>query len=304
MKQASAFAPCHITGIFEIFDQSGDALHIGSRGAGVTLNLGVKTTVTIKERTKHRLLITINGRKPESAHVSKHVVDTFLARYSGKIQFEIKVEHWTDAPIGSGFGTSGAAALSLSLALNKALDIGMSRVESANVAHVAEIECGTGLGTVAAETIGGFEIRTEPGAPGTARIMRLPVSDNIRIICHVFGPLSTNKYLADEDTRIRINKFGGRLIHELIEAPTIEDFMKLSREFAENVGLITERVRRVFDAADKARVICSMPMFGEAAFTAIDRDRAESISDIFRRNSSSGCTMMSEISQDGARLLP
>lgn len=303
MKQATAFAPCHITGIFEIFDQSADVLHAGSKGAGVSLDLGVRTTVTVKERVEPSLDITINGRESKCAEVSKHVVDAFLSHYLRKIKPEIRVEHWTEAPIGAGFGTSGAAALSLSLALNRALGMSMSRVEAANVAHVAEIECGTGLGTVMAETFGGFEIRTEPGAPGIGRIMRLPTPDSAMVACHVFGPLSTSKYLADQDTRIRINRLGGKLIRNLISAPTIESFMKLSRKFAENVGLITERVRQVLDAADKAGFVCSMPMFGEAAFTVIGSNRAESILEVLRRSGSSGCTCMSKINESGAQLL-
>ena len=69
--------------------------------------------------------------------------------------FEIIVEHHVEVPLGAGFGTSGAAALSLALALNEALSLGLSKIEAAQLAHVAEVECKTGLGTVIAETFGG-----------------------------------------------------------------------------------------------------------------------------------------------------
>lgn len=303
MKEAAAFAPCHITGIFQICDQSADALCIGSKGAGISLNLGAKTTVKIKKGTYYRLKVNINNHAANSAQVSKHVVNTFLSRFSEITKFEITVEHHIDAPIGAGFGTSGAAALSLALALNEALGLGMSRIEAAQLAHVAEVACKTGLGTVIAETYGGLEIRVKPGAPGIGEIKCLPVPENALVACHVFGPMSTKKFLTNPATRSRINRLGGELVNELLEAPTITNFMKLSRKFAEHVGLITQKVRDVLNAADKAGVVCSMPMFGESAFTITDEENVEGILQVFHEYGSSGQTLLSSVDHEGAQLL-
>jgi pantoate kinase len=302
MEEAAAFAPCHITGIFEIFDQSADVLSAGSRGAGVSLSLGAKTTVKVEKGLRHRLKVSINRQAADRAHVSEHVVSTFLSRLSEAFHFEITVEHQIEAPIGAGFGTSGAAALSLALALNEALGLGMSRIQCAQIAHVAEIECKTGLGTVIAETFGGLEIRIKPGAPGIGEIKHLPIPENAVVACHVFGPLSTSKYLTSPEIRSRINRFGGKLVDELVEASTIISFMRLSRQFAEHVGLITERVRNILDAADEAGVVCSMPMFGECAFTITDEDRLERIVQVFRKDGSGGHTLVSKVDHEGARL--
>ena len=302
MEQAAAFAPCHITGIFQIFDQSADLLRAGSKGAGVSLNLRAKTTVKVEKSVSHSLKVNINDQVADSAHLSGHVVSAFLSRLSEAFHYEITVEHQIEAPIGAGFGTSGAAALSLALALNEALGLGMSKIQCAQIAHVAEIECKTGLGTVIAETFGGLEIRIKPGAPGIGEIKCLPTPENAVVVCHVFGPLSTRKYLTDGETRSRINRFGGELVDELVKVPTVINFMMLSRRFAEHVGLITERVRNVLNAADKAGVICSMPMFGECAFTITDGDRLERILDVFRRNGSGGRTFVSTVDREGARL--
>ncbi len=303
MKEAAAFAPCHITGVFQIFDQAADALCIGSKGAGISLNLGAKTTVKINGGTGYRLKVNINNHAANSAQVSKHVVNTFLSRFSEITKFEITVEHHIDAPIGAGFGTSGAAALSLALALNEALGLGMSRIEAAQLAHIAEVECKTGLGTVIAETYGGLEIRVKPGAPGIGEIKCLPVPENAVVACHVFGPLSTKKFLTNPATRSRINRLGGELVNELLEAPTIINFMKLSRQFAEHVGLITQKVRDVLNAADKAGVVCSMPMFGESAFTITNEENVEGILGVFHEHGSSGQTLVSSVDHEGARLL-
>jgi pantoate kinase len=302
MKDAMAFAPCHITGVFQIFDESVDALCIGSKGAGVSLNLGAKTSVRIKKGNGYRLRVNINNHVANSAQISEHVVDAFLSRCAGAANSEITVEHQVEAPIGAGFGTSGAGALGLALALNEALGLGLSRIEAAQLAHVAEVECKTGLGTVIAETFGGLEIRVKPGAPGVGEIKCLPIPENVVVACHVFGPLSTRKFLTDRGTRSRINRFGGDLVDELLEAPTTLNFMRLSRQFAEHVGLITQNVRGVLNAADKVGVVCSMPMFGESVFTITDEENVEGILQIFQEHGSTGQTIVSKVNHGGARL--
>ena len=303
MEEAAAFAPCHITGVFQIFDQSADALRMGSKGAGVSLDLGAKTTVKIKKGSKYNLKVSINNHTAKSAQVSERVVDAFLSRFTDKTPFEISVEHHIEATVGAGFGTSGAAALSLALALNEASGLEMSRLEAAQIAHIAEVECKTGLGTIIAETFGGFEIRVKPGAPGIGEIEHFPVPDDTLVACHVFGPLSTRESLTRPETRARINRFGGELLRELVNAPTIINFMKLSRRFAEHVGLITEKVRGLLDAADKAGVVCSMPMFGESAFTVTDQNGLERILQVFRKSALTGQTIVSKVNHGGARLL-
>lgn len=303
MKEAVAFAPCHITGVFQIFDQSANALCTGSKGAGVSLKLGTKTTVKIKKGPSYRLKVNINNHTANSAKVSEQVVSTFLSRFSKRTNVEITVEHHVEAPIGAGFGTSGAAALGVALALNEALGLGMSKIEAAQVAHIAEVKCKTGLGTVIAETYGGLEIRVKPGAPGIGEIKSLPVPENAVVACHVFGPLSTRKSLTNPVTRSRINRFGGKLVDELIEAPTIVNFMRLSRQFAEHVGLITPRMRAVLNATDKAGVICSMPLFGESVFTMAEEENVDKLLKVFHEHGSSGQTIVSEVDEKGARLL-
>jgi pantoate kinase len=303
MEEATAFAPCHITGFFEIFDEPTDTLLVGSKGAGVSINLGAKTTVKIKKGSKYNLKVSINNQIVDFSRVSERVVSAFISRISNASQVEISVDHLIEAPIGAGFGTSGAVALSLALALNEALQVGMSRIEAAQVAHVAEVECRTGLGTVLAETFGGFEIRVKPGAPGIGEIKRLPILEDTLVVSHVFGPLSTKDALTDSEIRARINRFGDDLVQELIGAPTIMNFMKLSRRFAEHVGLITEKVRQILVAADKAGIICSMPMFGESAFSLIEKSQLEPLLQIFRESSQSGQDVVGTVDHSGARLL-
>ena len=281
MREASAFSPGHITGFFQICDEPEDPLLKGSRGAGVCLSKGVHTTVQLEPAAKNSLKVRINECPTDSAVVSEYVVKTMLAR--AKENYRVTVDHRVEVPIGRGMGTSGAGALSLAVALNEALGLNLSREEVGQVAHIADADCRTGLGTVIAEAYGGMEIRVKPGAPGIGEVVKIPLGGEYIVVCLPFGSLSTRTILTDEVYRKRINELGDLFVRDFLPKPTPEEFMRLSRSFAEHVGLITERVREVLKEADGAGLPCSMPMFGEAAFSLLKRGDAEDLLEIFKR---------------------
>lgn len=303
MEGAGAFAPCHITGFFQIFDEADNALDAGSKGAGISLSRGVKTHVRLKPSLKKNRRISINGVVSDSAVVSEHILNTFGSSFGEMEKLEVIVEHYVEVPLGAGFGTSGAAALSLALALNKALGTRLSKIEAAQLAHVAEVQCKTGLGTVIAETFGGAEIRVKPGAPGIGEIRHMPVPKDATITCLVFGPLSTRKILSDQKTRRRVNELGGIYVDRLVNKPSIANFMKLSRQFAEHVGLITNKVRRILNLTDHTELVCSMPMFGESVFTVTQNESLDELLRIFNKQGRGGQVIASQVDFEGARML-
>ncbi len=303
MGTARAFAPGHITGIFQIFDESSDPMRNGSKGAGVCLTSGITTFVEEAGHSGSSLQISINGEKTSLAITSKRVVDLFADRFPKLSDVSITVSHVVDLPIGSGFGTSGAGALSLALALNEAEELGLSRLGAAQIAHRAEIDCKTGLGTVIAETFGGIEIRTEPGAPEIGRITKIASIDDLVVACLAFGPLSTRDILNNSPTRRRINESSEVLIKRLVENPSIENFMKSSRSFAEQTGLITPRLRQVMEESDEAGIVCSMPMFGDAVFTVVKRGMLDTILKVFKKHERDDKIVVCDVAQRGAAVI-
>ncbi len=299
---AEAFSPCHITGFFQICDESKDPLYVGSRGSGLSIRDGVKTTVKVERGLKPSSHIWING-VPTSFEVSEHLLNTFISRFEELRKFKILVHHRVEVPIGAGLGTSGAAALGLALALNELFDLGMSRVEAAQLAHIAEVECKTGLGTVIAETYGGFEIRTRAGAPGIGEVINVPIPEDSAMFCLIFGPISTSSLLADGDVCRRINMIGGKFVDEMIENPTVNNFMRLSRNFAENVGLMSDEVRKISKIMDDDGIIVSMPMFGDGIFTVCDDELIKEIYSLLNRYCFNGKMFVSEIDFEGARII-
>jgi len=301
-SEATAFSPAHITGFFQIFDQPKNPLFKGSKGAGVSLAKGVKTIVRVKKSAKKSVEIRINGKPTETAEVSKSVADAFLSLVGAKCQ--LVVEHEIGVPIGRGLGSSGAGALSLALALNEALGLRLSRIEAAQVAHVAEVKHRTGLGTVIAETFGGMEIRVKPGAPGIGEVKPVTVDGNYVVACLPFGPVSTRKALTDPKLHRLINKYGGKLVDEFVREPQVSKFLELSRSFAESTSLTSERVSKVLADADGEGFVCSMAIFGETVFSVVRQDKAEDLLKIFRRHMQPQHNVINaQIDFKGARIL-
>ncbi|MEM2955260.1 MAG: pantoate kinase [Nitrososphaerales archaeon] len=300
--EASAFSPSHITGFFEIINEQSDLLLKGSRGAGICLSKGVKTYVKIKESFNPELKVSLNGKAFESTQLTRCVIDSFLPKNDRNYSFF--VDYDVQMPIGSGFGSSGACALSLSLALNEALGMGLSKVEAASIAHKAEIKCKTGLGTVIAETYGGFEARVKAGAPGIGEIKQIPISNDYSVACLSLGPISTKAMLSDEILRNRVNEAGKGLVDRFITEPSPENFMIFSREFSDSLSIYTNRVKKVLNELDDHGFKCSMAMIGETIFSFTKAKEAEELVKIFHKKARSKDQVIScSIDKKGARVL-
>jgi pantoate kinase len=303
MMKAKAFSPGHITGFFQICDESENPLMKGSRGAGVSVNRGVTTDVKLSRTQKTRVSIEINGEITQSAPVSEAVVSHFL-ELTPKQNFNIQVTHDVALPIGYGFGVSGAAALSLSLALSKALDLNLTRAEIAQIAHVVEVKLKTGLGTVIAENVGGIEIRVAAGGPDIGRVEILSTSGEYVVVCLPFGPISTAQNLKDQKIRQRINERGELLTEALRSHPTVANFLLYSRNFAEYIGIITNRINSVLEATDKAGFTCSTAIFGENVFSLVFPDQVQELCAIFNRfKIPDHDVLVMNVDCEGARLL-
>ncbi len=216
--------------------------------------------------------------------------------------FVLDVRHEISVPVGYGLGCSGAVALSLAYALNDALGAGMTREELGGIAHAAEIECRTGLGDVLASYHGGFEVRTKPGAPGVGRVETIPAGDvTVLVLC--MAPISTSKFIAERLPHI--NGLGGRMIGRLRRSKDYEHFEDMSLEFAEYVGVVTPRMRRVIGALRGAGIRCGVALFGETIFCMVDAGgAAEARAEQILRSCGPGHVIKSGIDRRGARPLP
>lgn len=251
---ATASSPGHLSGYFKPV-YGPDPAHTGSLGAGIVIREGVTTTLWPADRTE----VTIERRDPVSGkimevfHTSPPV--EYLLRRLG---VTARVKTGCALPIGAGFGLSAAALLSTAAAANALFGLSLTATECGALAHEAEIVSKTGLGDIAACMGGGRDCRK--GAGIMADIRR--DYDIPGPLCAVvFGPLPTPEVLGSPDAMARvIRAFPGRCPAD------VPEFFRLSRQFAEESGLVTPKVRLALATCDDAGVPATMTMLGNGIF--------------------------------------
>jgi len=302
MQKASAFVPGHISGFFQICDGPPEPERKGSRGAGPNLNLGVRTEVAVEPSDSPGIEITINGRAAPEAQTTKAVITQIMRMVPEPMR--VVVKHISQVPIGAGYGASGAGALGTALALNEALNLNLERDQITTLAHVAEVMCDTGRGDVVPQTLGGLVISREPGVPTYGDWSRIQVPDEVRVVCGTLGPLPTRGVLKDRGLLERSEKFGGSALKALVKNPTHQEFMRVSREFAEGLGLLDDELRALIKAAVKAGAIgASQVMLGRAVFALAKNNKIGAVKRAFLELLESSAVMATEVSGRGARLL-
>ncbi|GIU72368.1 MAG: kinase [Candidatus Nitrosocaldaceae archaeon] len=293
LVESEAFAPGHITGFVEFPIKEGDPLSIGSRGAGVCIDKGVITRVSLEPDYDNDVSIYINDRLSD-AEVSMYVIDYYLKHINKK--FKIIVKHYLDIPIGYGLGSSGAAALSLSLALNDALQL-FDNLKAAQIAHIADLECRCGMGTVTAEYYGGLEMRLKAGAPGVGYVKHID-ADGYKVVILCLKPVSTKEFLTNKISFI--NGLGGKMLYKLDKEPSIERFLKYSSMFARSIKFVDDKCYEIMDELEEHGYYSSLAMFGETVFTIVKDDDINKVNKILTKY---GNVIISSIDSKGARVI-
>jgi pantoate kinase len=257
---AKAFCPGHVTGFFQICETK-NMLSTGSRGAGLCLTRGAVSYVRVEEAQRQSVL-TYLDRKVAAAEVTKAAI----RRMIGSERVKVTVETVLQLPQSQGFGMSAAGALSASIALADLL--GRSRHEAFEAAHVAEVQCRSGLGDVSAIWRGGITIRKKAGLPPIGEVLRIRGTPEVTLA--VIGRrLRTEKVLADPERRKAIDSGGSRKVDQLLREPTLEKLMELSASFSLESGMASRRIIEAMNAASKWGM-ASMAMLGNSVFAIGD----------------------------------
>ena len=309
MKTVKAYTPAGISSFFEICDTLPDGKPItdlekvGARGGGFGIKKGVATEVKVSEAEENSIHIYINGRNAPEAETTRTVVEMLLERAEGN--YYVEVWHKVDVPIGAGFGTSAGGALTAALALSKALGLKLTINQLGKIAHIAEIKCKTGLGTVAPLTVGGGCVVTvEPGAPGIAIIDRIPISEDYVVVVGIHGSIPTREVLSSPEKRLAVNRWGKLTLEKILADPSLENFLACCRDFAEKTGFATWQVRQLFKIADEAGAIgAAQNMVGEAVHAVATSENAEKVAQAFKRVLPEDKVLVAYVELYGARLL-
>jgi len=307
-KRARAFSPAGISSFFEICDKTPDGApitdpeQIGARGGGFGINKGVSTEVSLTEAKEKQIRVLINGKLWPEAETTRTVVETLLKKVPET--HHVTVRHRVEVPIGAGFGSSAAGALGTALALSKALGLNLTYNQLGRIAHVAEVKCVTGLGTVGPLMLGGCILTTEPGAPGYASIDRIPVSPDHRIVAATYKPYPTKEMLSSQEKRGVINEWGRRTLEKILADPSLENLMRACKGFAIGTGLVTSRVRKLIELAENTGAVgAAQNMVGEAVHALVTVDKVDDVVQAFKKVMSSEKIIIAKIDLQGARRL-
>lgn len=256
MNYITAFSPAALGLIFKVCPNR-NPLRMGSVGIGFTVDSGVIVKVKNREATN----IKYNGRKI--------IFPTVLGVKESLTEEPVEIDIESQLPLGFGFGISGASALACALAINKLFSLQKPRRELVALAHRAEIENKTGLGTVGTLSIGGFLRKTSPGLPVGARSYPFEGRDIHAIIIE---RLLTPVILADQGRIEKINRaadLGFERIDKL-SSPKLADFLDIASSFVSDCGLLENlEVEKIINDIQKIGGHATMAILGNVVISDI-----------------------------------
>lgn len=265
---ANAYAPGSVTTIFAPSTESQG----GSFGVSFAIEDGVDATVE---------------PSPGSGSPSGSSFDTTIHLNNEQTAFEpvervlrrldtaADVSLSSSIPVGYGFGASGAATLATALAANEACDLGRTREECIEAAHIAEVEAGTGLGDVFVQASGGLVWNDGSGVQQTDWEATIEYT--------ALDGIATATVLDDNRTIEQVRDYGQNSLSQFSPDGSIQELLDLSWDFAQQTDLATDRViQSVNDIQDKGGS-ASMAMIGETIVATGVQDALEETTRITTR---------------------
>jgi len=294
---AKAFSPAGVSGFF-IPHVRDSPLVSGAQGGGIALKKGVYVEVTVEDSDRTEITTLVNGYVRDM-FVARRVCERLLERVNE--EYKVIVNQKIEVPMGGGFGTSGASAIATGLALARALNLKLTYLDVAREAHIVEIECGTGLGTISGLVVGGFVIVLEPGPPGLDKVDRIIVGDDYRVVLGFFKSMSKTDIIRKINL-MKVYVEGYKTLKKIINNPTSKTFMDCCWEFAKNIGVTTVNTVRAVKALSKLNVVgVSQAMIGDSVFVLAYPEDVENITSILR--SLGAQVVVSEISFEPAHVV-
>jgi len=307
IRKYRAFSPGGISGFFQICDTKPDGSpikdpeRIGARGGGFGTADGVTTETTASPSGENKIDVYINCERRQ-ARTTETMVELLLR--TTEENYDVEVRHTVVPPVGAGFGTSAAGAYSCGLALSRALGLNLTQNQIARMAHVADVTCSTGLGTVEGLTVGGLVLIVKSGAVGIGEVDRIPIGPNLRIVAGAFEPMDKSSIILSSKWKKKVNKLGVKTMNRILREPTLPNFIDSCKKFAFRLGLMSDRLEQLILEAEEAGAIgATQNMLGEAVHAVVTEESANAVYDLFKKYLPRDRIINSEIDFEGGRLL-
>ena len=242
----TAYAPGSVTTVFVPRSDPAE----GSLGVSFAVEDGVRATVEPADETTVRLDGSTTAFEP-------------VAGVLDRLGVTAAVSLSADAPVGRGFGASGAATLATALAAVAEFDLDADREDALEAAHRAEVTAGTGLGDVFVQDVGGFVWNTGDGRDRTERTDRIEYSS--------MGDIATRDVLDDESAVANVADAGTETLSAFHPGDSLQAWFEASWAFAQRTELPTASVERTVERVVDAGGAATMAMVGETVLaTGVD----------------------------------
>ena len=286
-KTALAFAPAVISNFFVIHNEGllrtpPDLSQVGATGGGFTLSKGVYTHAWVVPSSSRAVSAAVNGDANYPADTTKKAIELLLEG-AGQPPMLVELVQTVEVPIGAGFGSSSASALSAVMAVAAALKLPMTKEEVASYAHHADIVRHTGLGTVSSTyNHSGAAVIVHSGGPGVAKLKKVETPSGLRVVTACLSRKPKANLLSSTRKREKINRLGEIALHQASDLK-IESLLAAGHEFAQGLGLMTRAVEHLVSASlENGAIGASQNMVGNSMHAVVRDEDVESIMDTLR----------------------
>ncbi|MEN2974707.1 MAG: hypothetical protein ABDH32_03905 [Candidatus Caldarchaeales archaeon] len=244
---------------------------IGARGGGFSLAKGVETWVKIYPEEADGIDVVVN-ESIRDFPPSIEAAEEMKRRYG--IRGRIEIRHRIHVPISTGFGSSASSAAGVILALSNLIGRGITLNEVVRITHEVELRCRTGLNSEAGLVSGGLVLVLREGSPPRSMVDSIPLPSNVKLVALVSQPIETPKSLIELSKLEHIEEVGDKYLAMILKRPTVENFLKYSREFAYESGFASNNIEEFFKVFERLPVVgYAQNMLGEAVHALVyDKD--------------------------------
>jgi len=152
---------------------------------------------------------------------------------------------------------------------------------------------------VISEFYGGLEIRTRFGAPGIGQLKKIKVKDHAAVVLCI-NPIMTKDVLSKHFEQS--NHLGNQMTEQLLLSRDIGDFLRLSKKFADVLGLTKGVCAKPIKKLENIGILSSVALFGETIFTLVPKEEVRKIPSILK--GFPGARFICDIDNRGAILKP
>lgn len=255
MDSTSAHVGGHITLLFSVHSTAHLHSKQGSRGAGFCVRDGVEVKASLQERGSGNEAVTIHVSDADGTDVSLHCSDPYsllLNEFAlvGLIELKDETLHLEvkiGLPRSQGFGMSAAGLLAAALSVVELFEIEDEHL-AYRFAHRVERMMSSGLGDVLAMSVGGVELRVEPGAPPQpGHAIGFACETPVILVWSPGEGRHTAGYIDDPAWKKRISIAGEEAVARLHETAWDESCWPIlldeAKGFAEQSGMLSEPFR-------------------------------------------------------------